>query len=121
MDEVPSNGHEALSPTAGDGPAGDTWGVLHHRPGPSAPEDGNLFEDARFGDHVAFVSRMRALGYLVAAGPLRDAPGEGMTILRLPGEGRFAEIERLATSEDQSVVCGFFEVTVRPWQVMITS
>jgi hypothetical protein len=49
------------------------------------------------------------------------APGEGMTILRLPGPGRLAEAARLATEDDASVAGGFFAVTVRPWQVMMAA
>jgi uncharacterized protein YciI len=61
---------------------------------------------------------MREHGYLVAAGPLSEEPGAGMTILRLPGAGRLADATRLATADDASVASGFFAVTVRPWQVM---
>ena len=52
--------------------------------------------------------------------PAAQEPGAGMAILRLPGAGRLAEATRLATEEDASVVTGFFTVTVRPWQVMLT-
>ena len=55
---------------------------------------------------------------LVAAGPLTDVPGEGMTILRLPGAGQLDRATELATKDDSSVAGGFFTVTVRPWQVM---
>jgi uncharacterized protein YndB with AHSA1/START domain/uncharacterized protein YciI len=95
-----------------------SWVALMHRPGPAAP-GGSLFEDPRFGEHVAFLTRMLKRGYLVAAGPLADADGEGMTVLRLPGPGALAEATRLATEDDQSVVCGFLAVTVRPWQVLL--
>jgi uncharacterized protein YciI len=64
---------------------------------------------------------MHEAGYLVAAGPLTDAAGEGMTILRLSGPGGLAEARRLATEEDASVAGGFLAVTVRPWQVMMTA
>ncbi len=62
---------------------------------------------------------MRAAGYLVAAGPLPDSAGEGMTVLRLPGAGQLAAATRLATEDDVSVVTGFLAVTVRPWQVLM--
>jgi uncharacterized protein YciI len=94
-----------------------TWVALLHRPGPAAPQDGSVFDDPRFGEHVAFLNRMRAVGYLVAAGPMADAAGEGMTILRLPGTGQLARATMLATEDDASVAQGFFAVTVRPWQV----
>jgi uncharacterized protein YciI len=97
----------------------DTWVALLHRPGPAAPRTGSLFEDSRFGEHVAFLNRMREAGYLVMAGPLGDADGEGMTILRLPGAGQLGIATRLATEDDASVASGFFSVTVRPWLVLM--
>jgi uncharacterized protein YciI len=98
---------------------GDTWVALLHRPGPAAPPSGSLFEDPRFGQHVAFLNRMREAGYLVLAGPLADADGEGMTILRLPGPGRLGTATRLANEDDASVAGGFLTVAVRPWLVMM--
>jgi uncharacterized protein YciI len=103
------------------GEAGETWVALLRRPGPAAPRTGSLFEDPRFAQHVAFLNRMREDGYLVLAGPLGDAAGEGMTILRLPGPGRLTEATRLATEDDASVAGGFLAVTVRPWQVMMVA
>jgi uncharacterized protein YndB with AHSA1/START domain/uncharacterized protein YciI len=97
-----------------------TWVALIHRAGPEAPKDRSVFEDPRFSDHVRFLSRMQQEGYLVAAGPLLDEVGAGMTILRLPGEGRLEEAARLATTEDLSVKEGFFEVSVRPWRVLMS-
>jgi len=97
----------------------DTWVALLHRPGPAAPVAGTLFEDPMFAEHVAFLNRMREAGYLVAAGPLPDVAGEGMTILRLPGTGQLDTATRLATEDDVSVSAGFLAVTVRPWQVVM--
>jgi uncharacterized protein YndB with AHSA1/START domain/uncharacterized protein YciI len=97
----------------------DTWVALLHRPGPAAPATGTLFEDPRFAEHIAFLNRMREAGYLVAAGPLPDAAGEGMTILRLPGPGQLSLAMRLATEDDTSVSAGFLAVTVRPWHVVM--
>ena len=57
---------------------------------------------------------MAEAGYLVAAGSLADRPGEGMTVLRLPGADGST---RLATQDDASVASGFFTVEVRPWRV----
>ena len=98
-----------------------TWAALLHRPGAAAPADGSVFDDPRFGDHVAFLDRMAAAGYLVGAGPLLDEPGAGMTILRLPGADRFADVSELATVDDASVASGFFAVDVRPWHVIMTA
>ena len=98
--------------------AEDTWVALMHRPGPAAP-DGPLLEDPRFAEHAAFLGRMHQAGYLVAAGPLTDADGEGMTILRLPGPGQLERATKLATVDDVSVATGFLAVTVRPWHVML--
>jgi uncharacterized protein YciI len=97
----------------------DTWVALLHRPGPRAPRTGSLFEDPRFGEHVAFLRRMREAGYLVLAGPLADADGEGMTILRLPGAGQLGTATQLANEDDASVASGFLTVAVRPWLVMM--
>lgn len=103
-----------------DGPA-QTWVALLHRPGPEAPVGGSLFADPRFGEHLAFLNRMREAGLLVAAGPFGDEPGAGMTVLRLPGADQFAEATRLATEDDTSVASQFLTVTVRPWNVMSAS
>ncbi len=99
----------------------DTWVALLHTPGPNGPTGSSLFESAGFADHLAFLGRMSDAGYLVAAGPLPDADGAGMTILRLPGAGRLEEARRLAMDDDVSVASGFFLCQVRPWQVMLTA
>ena len=101
--------------------AEDTWVALLHRPGPNAPTDGSLFAASGFSDHVAFLERMRDAGLLVAAGPLLDATGDGMTVLRLPGPNRLDEARQLATRDDASVTSGFFTVEVRPWRVLLHS
>jgi uncharacterized protein YciI len=62
---------------------------------------------------------MRERGFLVAAGPLLDAEGAGMTILCLPGADRFDEAVELATQDDASVANGFLSVQVRPWRVAL--
>jgi uncharacterized protein YciI len=103
----------------GEDDAAQTWVALMHRPGPSAPA-GSLFDDPRFAGHAAFLNRMREAGYLIAAGPLADEDGAGMTILRLPGAGQLGHAIILATSDDQAVVGGLLSVTVRPWQVMMS-
>ena len=100
-------------------PHGETWVALLHRPGPAAPRDGSVFADPRFAEHIAFLARMREAGYLVAAGPLIDEPGAGMTVLRLPGDGQLDVAARMATEDDASVAAGFFTVAVRPWHVVM--
>jgi uncharacterized protein YciI len=97
-----------------------TWVALLHRPGPSAPQHGPVFDDPRFGEHVAFLNRMEEAGYLIAAGPLADETGAGMTVLRLPGAGQEGLATILATNDDAAVRQGLLSVTVRPWQVMMT-
>lgn len=97
---------------------GDTWVALLHRPADPALA-GGVFAEPGFADHLAFLRRMADAGFLVAAGPLADRPGEGMTILRLPGEDRLDEATRLATEDDPSVASGFFTVEVRPWRVVL--
>jgi uncharacterized protein YciI/uncharacterized protein YndB with AHSA1/START domain len=115
-------GQDPASGEGGDG-AGDgeaTWVALLHRAGPAAEPGVSIFAQPQFREHAGFLQRMASQGYLVAAGPLPDEDGAGMTILRLPGAGRLAEATRLATEDDASVASGFFTVTVRPWQVMLT-
>lgn len=94
-------------------PGAATWVVLRH----TALTQGSVFGDPRFPGHVAFLDRMKAAGYLVAAGPLEGEGREGMTILRLPGQGREAVARRLAEG-DASVTGGLFAVEVRPWRVV---
>jgi uncharacterized protein YciI/uncharacterized protein YndB with AHSA1/START domain len=102
--------------------ADSTWVALLHRPGPDAGISGaGVMADPRFGDHVAFLNRMQDKGFLVAAGPLADEVGAGMTVLRLPGADRLDEARRLAETDDISVASGFFTVTVRPWQVVMNA
>ena len=96
-----------------------TWVALLHRPGPDAPPDGAVFDDPRFAEHVAFLHRMHDAGHLVAAGPLTDNPGHGMTILCLPGADQLVQATQLATQEDKSVAAGLLAVTVRPWNVIM--
>ncbi len=100
-------------------PDEETWVALLHRPGPDAPAEGTIFDDPRFAWHVEFLGRMREAGYLVAAGPLPDEPGAGLTVLRLPGAGQAEKARKLATEDDQSVAGGLLAVTVRPWQVLL--
>jgi uncharacterized protein YciI len=100
-------------------PTNSTWAALFHEPGEGAPRDESLFAHPTFGEHLAFLERMLALGFLVAAGPIAGPPGGGMAILRLPGADRLADIMRLATEEDPSVASGFMKVSLRPWKVLL--
>ena len=104
--------------SAGGDPEGEpeptTWAALFFTP--AEGQAAAAFEDERFGGHIAFLNQMEEDGYLFAAGPLLDEHGSGMSVLKLPGEGRIAEIERLA-HEDTSVSSGLFNVRVRPWNV----
>jgi uncharacterized protein YciI len=94
-----------------------TWVALIHHP--SGGLGSAAFTDERFPEHVGFLHQMREQGYLVAAGPLGDEAGAGMTILKLPGADRLADATALATT-DPIVVEGLFTVDVRPWEVRFT-
>jgi uncharacterized protein YciI/uncharacterized protein YndB with AHSA1/START domain len=96
-------------------PEPSTWAALFFTP--AEGQGAAAFEDERFGGHIAFLNEMEEAGYLVAAGPLLDEDGSGMTVLKLPGEDRIDEIERLA-NEDASVASGLFDARVRPWRVL---
>ena len=92
------------------------WYVLLHTRGPAITEEQSVFEHPGIAEHYAFLQRRIAAGELVAAGPLPDEPGHGMTVLAL------AELDtatRLATEDDQAVVNGVLQVQVRPWQVVM--
>lgn len=102
-------------------PSAETWVALFHEPGPAAPTEGTIFDDPRLAWHAEFLGRMHEAGYLVAAGPLPDEPGAGLTVLRLPGAGQADKARKLATEDDLSVAGGLLAVTVRPWQVLLRS
>jgi uncharacterized protein YciI len=97
--------------------AGSVWAYARTRR--SCLSDCAIFDDPRFALHVEFLGRMREAGYLVAAGPLPDEPGAGMTVLRLSGAGQDEKARKLAAEDDRSVVEGLLAVTVRPWQVLL--
>jgi uncharacterized protein YciI len=94
------------------------WFVLLHSPGPAVVAGGSVFEHPGFGEHVDFLRRRLADGSLVAAGPLPDAAGEGMTVLRAASE---ADARRLAEEDDAAVRQGVLAVRVRPWAVQLTT
>ena len=88
--------------------------VLRHRPGPVVASDGNVFEHHGIADHLAFLRRRRDDGTLVAAGPLEEGSGEGMTVLAVSS---LEEACRLAETDDSSVATGVLAVEVQVWQV----
>jgi uncharacterized protein YciI len=92
------------------------WYVLLHTRGPAVAEGQSVFEHPGIGEHYTFLQRRATAGELVAAGPLTDEPGNGMTVLALPD---LDTATRLATEDDQAVVTGVLRVKVRPWQVVM--
>lgn len=98
-------------------PAPATWAALLFTP--AEGQGAAVFEDERFGGHIAFLNQMEEEGYLIAAGPMLDEDGSGMTIVRLRGQDRLDEVRRFA-NEDTSVSSGLFNVRVRPWNVFFT-
>jgi uncharacterized protein YciI len=93
-----------------------TMYVLRHRPGPALPGDENVFEHPGIADHLAFLRRRIDDGTLVAAGPLEQGSGQGMTVLAVSS---LEEARRLAETDDQSVVAGVLAVHVQGWQVVM--
>ena len=94
------------------------WFVLQHRAGPAVAAGTSLFDHPGFAEHGAFLRRRVADGTLVAAEPLADADGEGMTVLR--AESLEAAVA-LATEDDRSVATGVLTVAVRPWRVLMST
>ena len=103
---------------------GDRWFALQHRPGPAlggVDQDGeSIFAHDAFAEHLAFLNRLAERGLLVAAGPLPDESGAGMTIVRVRPEHGDVDVTALATVDDLCVAGGYLQVTVRPWQVVVT-
>jgi uncharacterized protein YciI len=92
------------------------WYVLQHQPGPAVAEGASAFDHPRISEHYAFLQRMSEVGDLVAAGPLLDADGAGMSIIEADSE---EDARLIATEDDLSVVEGVLTVTVRPWRVVM--
>jgi uncharacterized protein YciI len=92
------------------------WYALMHTRGAAVPDGQTVFEQPGIAEHYAFLKRRAEAGQLVAAGPLLDESGAGLTVLQV---GSAAEAERLAREDDQAVVSGVLAVTVRPWQVVM--
>jgi nudix-type nucleoside diphosphatase (YffH/AdpP family) len=93
-----------------------SWFALMHQAGPSVGEGDSVADHPGIGEHYAFLRRRIDDHTLVAAGPLLDEPGSGMTVLALES---IEEARRLAEEDDLSVVSGVLKVTVRPWHVIM--
>lgn len=94
----------------------EQWFALLHTPGPAVPAGESVFDQPGIAEHFAFLQRLAADGRLVAAGPLTDSDGDGLTVLRADSAERARE---LAEQQDGSVRAGILRVTVRPWQVVL--
>lgn len=97
----------------------DAWLVLEHRAGPATPPSG-VFSSPDFRKHLAFLGSLREAGVLVAAGPLPDEAGAGMTIVRARGSAAAVRIIDRAQLDDGAVAAGLLDVRVRPWRVVMT-
>jgi len=103
----------------GDAQVGQ-WFALCHSGGPALAEGESIFGHAAFREHVAFLRRLDERGLLVAAGPISDANGEGMTIVRVLPEHGDVDIYELATVDDKCVAEGYLTVEIKPWAVRFT-
>lgn len=92
------------------------WFLLLHRPGPAVGAGQSVFEHPGIADHYAFLGRRQEDGTLVAAGPLEDADGDGLTVLAVAS---LEQARELAEHDDRSVEAGVLAVTVRPWHVVM--
>lgn len=104
---------------ADDGSDGQEWFALHHRPGAALADGESIFAHALFPEHLAFLGRLRERGWLVAAGPVDAANGEGLAVVKVPA-GSGPALEELARRDDASVVGEALAVTVQPWDVRFT-
>lgn len=93
------------------------WYLLLHQPGPALAEGQSVFDHPDFAEHVAFLQRLARFGLLVAAGPLPDQLGSGMTVVKASPD---LDVARLAAEDDLSVVRGLLTVQVSPWLVQLT-
>jgi uncharacterized protein YciI len=91
--------------------------VLRHRPGPAIPPGTAVFDHPGIAEHFAFLRRRVDDGTLVAAGPLEEGSGEGLTVLAVDS---LDTARRLAIVDDQSVADGVLAVDVRGWQVVLS-
>jgi uncharacterized protein YciI len=93
-----------------------SWFVLQHTPGSVIPEGESVFDQPGITEHFAFLKRRADAGQLIAAGPIDDDSGDGITVLELDD---LDEAIRLATEDDAAVAAGLLTVTVRPWRVVM--
>jgi uncharacterized protein YciI len=107
------------SPRPDGGGDGEAWFTLRHRPGPELGDEASVFAHPLFREHVAFLNGLRERGWLVAAGPVSAADGEGMAVVRVPLE-QGGGVALLAHEGDRSVVGGLLTVEVQPWDVRFT-
>jgi uncharacterized protein YndB with AHSA1/START domain/uncharacterized protein YciI len=114
-----AEGGEKADPEADERAGAATWFALHHRPGAALGDGDSIFAHPLFTEHVAFLNRLRERGWLVAAGPVDAAQGEGMAVVRVP-PGQADELARLVREDDGSVVGGVLTVDVQPWDVRFT-
>jgi uncharacterized protein YciI len=94
----------------------EQWFALLHTPGAAVPAGQSVFDHPGFAEHFAFLQRLAADGLLVAAGPLTDSDGEGLTVIRAESAD---QAQQLAEQQDGSVRAGVLQVRVRPWQVVL--
>ena len=94
----------------------EQWFALLHTPGPAVPAGQSVFDHPGFAEHFAFLQRLAADGLLVAAGPLTDSDGDGLTVIRAESADH---AQQLAELQDGSVRAGVLRVQVRPWQVVL--
>ena len=92
------------------------WYALYHEPGPAVPAGTSVFDHPGIAEHYAFLQRRNDDGSLVAAGPLLDQDGVGLTVIEASS---LDEARRLATTDDASVISGVLTVSVRPWRVVM--
>ncbi|HEV2885472.1 MAG TPA: SRPBCC domain-containing protein [Jatrophihabitans sp.] len=113
----PAPGDTSSTNSASESASARDWYVLLHQPGPALAAGQSVFEHPDFAEHVAFLKRLAHYGLLVAAGPLPDQVGSGMTVVRADPN---LDVQRLATEDDLSVVRGLLSVQVAPWLVQFT-
>lgn len=93
-----------------------SWFALLHTPGAAVPDGESVFDQPGIAEHFAFLKRRVDAGQLIAAGPIDDGSGDGITVIEVDD---LEEATRLATEDDRAVASGLLDVTVRPWRVVM--